>query len=192
MRAKKVKTKVIKVPVVEVDVSDIERRAETFLQEGLDAIHPRRPESYFEKIHRLNGVLLSNIKRNLPELEKLLEEINGHWWYEDYVYRFYHASYKVYHAQSSTMDIVDALKKVAPKNVTFNSDFEKIFKEGTGKIFKISHNNNWLKHTRPILEAFFHAKYFLEMAVKYGKELKEAPTCLPSGWAGLLYLYELR
>ena len=45
---------------------------------------------------------------------------------------------------------------------------------------------------RPILEAFFHARYMLEMAVKYGKELDRPPNCLPSGWAAFLYLYDLR
>jgi len=50
----------------------------------------------------------------------------------------------------------------------------------------------WDASTRPLLEAFFHARYFLEMAVKYGAELDEPPTTLPSGWAGLLYLYNLR
>jgi hypothetical protein len=43
-----------------------------------------------------------------------------------------------------------------------------------------------------MLEAFFHARYFLEMAVKYGRELELPPTLLPSGWAALLYLYNLR
>jgi len=30
------------------------------------------------------------------------------------------------------------------------------------------------------------------MAVKYGAELDEPPMPLPSGWAALLYLYNLR
>jgi hypothetical protein len=47
-------------------------------------------------------------------------------------------------------------------------------------------------HARPIVEAFFHAKFMLTMAVKYGKKLKEAPNMLPSGWAALLYLYKMR
>jgi len=42
------------------------------------------------------------------------------------------------------------------------------------------------------LEAFFHAKYFLEMACKYGRELAEPPETLPSGWAALLCLYGMR
>lgn len=41
-------------------------------------------------------------------------------------------------------------------------------------------------------QAFFHARYFLDMAVKYGTELDAPPQMLPSGWAGLLYLYNLR
>jgi hypothetical protein len=32
----------------------------------------------------------------------------------------------------------------------------------------------------------------LEMALKYGRELTEAPRMLPSGWATVLYLYRLR
>jgi hypothetical protein len=64
--------------------------------------------------------------------------------------------------------------------------------QGTGKKFVLDHNNRWLKVTRPIVEAFFHARYMLEMAVKYGKELERPPNCLPSGWAAFLYLYDLR
>jgi hypothetical protein len=42
------------------------------------------------------------------------------------------------------------------------------------------------------LEAFFHARCMLEMAVAYGKELERPPSVLPSGWAALLYLFGLR
>jgi hypothetical protein len=64
--------------------------------------------------------------------------------------------------------------------------------DGTGGKFEISHNQDWLQHTRPILEAFFHAHFFLKMAVKYGRELQSAPDSLPSGWAAVLYLFNLR
>src|SRR6266567_7691723 len=50
----------------------------------------------------------------------------------------------------------------------------------------------WLEVTGPIVEAFFHAHYFLEMAVRYGKQLQHPPRQLPSGWAAFLYLYNLR
>jgi hypothetical protein len=43
-----------------------------------------------------------------------------------------------------------------------------------------------------MVEAFFHARFMLEMAVKFGRSLDAAPERLPSGWAALLYLYGLR
>lgn len=63
---------------------------------------------------------------------------------------------------------------------------------GTGHVFDLSHNRNWLDHTRPMFEAFFHARYFLEMAIRYGRKLDHPPRVLPSGWAALLCLYGLR
>ncbi|MCU1230989.1 MAG: hypothetical protein JWO97_3873 [Acidobacteria bacterium] len=53
-------------------------------------------------------------------------------------------------------------------------------------------NHHWDEATRPLLEAYFHAHYFLGMAIKYGNELSELPATLPSGWAALLCLYNLR
>jgi hypothetical protein len=63
--------------------------------------------------------------------------------------------------------------------------------EGTGKEFTFKDNQAWLPVTRPILEAFFHARFFLEMAVRYAP-LDAPPAVLPSGYAALLYLYGLR
>lgn len=136
--------------------------------------------------------LLCNIKKNLPELEELLQLILSEHTYEDLIYRYYHQSFKVYWIQGITEKITDKLKSMAPEDVVFNSFFEKIFKAGTGKTFKMEDNKNWEEITGPLLTAFFHAKYFLEMACKYGKTLELAPSCLQSGWAGFLYLYNLR
>ena len=137
--------------------------------------------------------LLANIRAHWSELAGLLEEINSHWVYEDLVYRFYHQSFKVYALQTETKRIVEALQSVAPSGTTFSPMFEEIYQAGaSGKQFEMKHNQQWTAHTRVFLEAFFHAKYFLEMAVKYGKELQAAPTMLPSGWAALLCLYDLR
>ena len=135
--------------------------------------------------------LFDNLKNNLPNLEKLLEECNSHWGYEDPIYRFYHQSFKVYHLQKTTKQIVEALQSLFPKR-SLNEWFVTIIDDGTGKEFKIEDNDRWLEVTRPILEAFFHARYFLEMAIKYGHELEYPPTMLPSGWASFLYLYNLR
>jgi len=151
-------------------------------------LDPNRPDERPEAKQ-----LLENIKASLPSLEELLKESSDHWGYEDPVYRFYHQSYKVYNLQETTLNIVVTLKRLAPMGRDVLCEwFMKIVQDGTGKEFEIDHNDRWLEVTRPILEAFFHAKYFLEMVVQYGKELEFAPALLPSGWASVLYLYGLR
>lgn len=141
-----------------------------------------------------HDVLLKNIKEKLSDLEKKLTEVNGHWSYEDGIYRYYHMSFKVYSLQGSTQVIVELLKSVSPHEdkENINKLFMEIFNEGTGKTWKLSDNQEWSKICRPIVEAYLHSKFLLEMAVKYGKELNEAPNCLPSGWAALLYFYNIR
>jgi hypothetical protein len=154
---------------------------------------PSFTKGYFENADRNRSILLANIKARLPELELLLEEFSSHWGYEDPVYRFYNGSFKVYNLQDKTRKIMEVLYLLAPKGTIINGSFQKILTDGmSGKEFNLSHNEDWSRHTRPIVEAFFHARYFLEMAVKYGKELDTVPDCLPSGWAALLYLYNLR
>jgi hypothetical protein len=134
--------------------------------------------------------LLANIKAAMPQLRQLWRDCDDHWGFEDPVYRFYHQSWKVYHLQGRTTAIVAALQALAPDR-DLNEWFMQIVRDGTGKRFEGDHNKRWLEVTRPILEAFFHAKYFLGMAIRYGK-LEKPPRSLPSGWAGLLYLYNLR
>lgn len=158
--------------------------------------------------------LFKNIKERLPELESMLAKYSvnfapgigedSHWAYEDPIYRFYHHSIKVVHLQDFTIEIVDALQSLL-LGQELNKMFMQIFQEGSAiKSVRVSKtdpeegvplwdiNANWMQYTRPILEAFFHAKFMLEMAVKYGKILEYPPRLLPSGWAALLYLYGLR
>jgi hypothetical protein len=61
-----------------------------------------------------------------------------------------------------------------------------------GREFSQDDNAHWVERTAPIVEAFLHARYFLEMAAKYAVELEEPPQLMPSGWAALLSLYGLR
>ena len=145
----------------------------------------------FERRTNKQSQLLKNLKENRKLLETLLEKINKEFNYDDLVYRFYHSSFKVFYIQDLTVEIYNTLKKLAPRNITINTDFQIIFNEGTNKKFKSTMNQNWLKHTRPILEAFFHAKYFLEMAIKSSR-MNGKYIALPSYWAGLLYFYNLR
>ncbi len=67
--------------------------------------------------------------------------------------------------------------------------FQQIVARETALAWEPDHNLNWAIHTQPIVEAFLHTKYFLEMMVKYGRELEAAPTMLPTGWAAILELY---
>lgn len=134
--------------------------------------------------------LLSNLKRDLPALTALLDECNGYEG-EDGVYRFYHGSFKVYWLQDLTDKAVAQFRQMLPERA-LNQRFLQIVQEGTGKVFVKRRNMCQPEATRPIVEAFFHARYFLEMAVKYARELDDPPCLMPSGWAALLYLYDLQ
>ena len=123
--------------------------------------------------------LRTNLPTKATEIAALMESTNDHFWYEDRVYRFYHQSFKVYDLQFQTKQIVELLKSLLP-DVPLNDWFTEIVRQGTGKQFTFDDNRRWLETTRPILKAFFHAKYFLEMAHRY----RSPPTekYLPSGW----------
>lgn len=135
--------------------------------------------------------LLRNIKRDLASLTDLSEQAESHWGSEDLVYRFYHQSFKVFAIQSLTTRIVDALQALLPEAV-LDQRFTAVISEGTGKQFSYEMNARWDAATRPLLEAFFHANYFLKMTIKYGHELNDPPQMLPSGWAAVLCLFDLR
>lgn len=135
--------------------------------------------------------LLQNIKAQLPRLEELLAKVEDHWGMEDGIYRFYHQSFKVYYLQGLTEEIYETLAALLPDG-PMNPWFLEIVKQGTGHEFDASSNEDWTRHTRPIVEAAFHAHYFLKMVCKYGKELETPPNAMPSGWALILYLFNLR
>jgi hypothetical protein len=124
------------------------------------------------------------------ELKALFEESSNHWGFEDPIYRFYHHSFKVYSLQGQTQAIVHLLGSLLSER-PLNAWFSQIVSDGTEKRFTPEDNADWLRVTRPILEAFFHARFFLEMAIRYAG-VGETPRPLPSGYAALLYLYDLR
>lgn len=142
---------------------------------------PRRPREV---------ELLANLKDRRERLEELLARASSHWGFEDPVYRFYHQSFKVFALQGSTEAMVRELSALLPGE-PLNPWFLEIVAEGTGQRFRPEHNHNWTAVTRPILEAFFHARFFVEMSARYA-QLVEPPSPLPSGYAALLYLYGLR
>jgi hypothetical protein len=135
--------------------------------------------------------LLANIKTTLPDLKDLRARATHD--STDAVYRFYHQSFKMYGLQSLTSEIVVALRKLAPTSKqSLHGWFEEIVAAGTGKQWTQADNAVWTKVTRPIVEAFFHARYFLDVAIESGETLRAPPLLLPSGWAAVLYLYDLR
>lgn len=133
--------------------------------------------------------MFRRLQEELPALERLLADVETE--YEDLFYRFYHQSFKVYRLQAVTKRVVEALQELAPER-DLNPWFLEIVREGTGKVFEREHNQRWKETTRPMLESFAHARQFLEMIVRYGRQLDEPPLCLPSGWAAVLYLYNSR
>lgn len=138
----------------------------------------------------LERALVISLKERRTELAALFAKHSDHWRFEDPVYRFYHQSFKVFVLQSQTQEIVGMLAQLIPGR-PLNSWFTTIVAHGTGRTFEMRDNAHWTDVTRPILEAFFHASFFLEMAVRYS-ELESPPSPLPSGYAALLYLYDLR
>jgi len=134
--------------------------------------------------------LLANLKRRRNRTEELLARCSEHWGYEDPVYRFYHQSFKVYALQTETEEIVRELSSLLPER-PLNGWFQEIVARGTGRVFSPEDNANWTDVTRPILEAFFHARFFLDMAARYA-DIESPPQTLPSGYAALLYLFDLR
>lgn len=139
---------------------------------------------------RLERLLLARLKEHRAELDSLWSGLNGHWGFEDGFYRFYHGSFKVYGVQSNTEKAVKFLRALLPER-ELNDSFMAIIRDGTGKEFELAHNQEWLKHTRPIVEAFSHARFMVEICVRYA-QLETPPQPLPSGYAALLYLYNLR
>ena len=171
----------------------------------------RRYQKLQENREEKEQTLLANLKSRKAELAALLESCSDQWGYEDLIYRFYHQSFKVFlDVQPATEKIVAALRALLPEQ-PLNEWFLQIVAEGTGRKFALEMNDDWLRHTRPIVEAFFHARYMLEMAVRYAgrkappkkRQQRHPPGdvrrlahlkahVMPSGWAAFLYLFNLR
>ena len=136
-------------------------------------------------------LLLRNLRERKAELKAQLEACSDHWGYDDPVYRFYHQSFKVYWLQERTRSLVGLLAELAPPGLPLDPWFLEIVRAGTGRAFAPEDNARWAEVTRPIVEAFFHARFFVQMAVRYSR-LDKPPSLLPSGYAALLCLYGLR
>lgn len=135
--------------------------------------------------------LLANIKENRSEIIRKIEAIRE--WEPDIVYRFYHHSFKVFDGKRLVENSVKFFEHLSPNGSPLNSWYKTIVDEAISKEFDWDKTNPiWLQETRPILEAIWHSRYFLEQMLVAADILDAAPEILPSGWAAVLYLYDLR
>jgi hypothetical protein len=160
---------------------------------------PRPEDRYLEKMRgiirshthqeRINTLFL-RIKARLPDLEETaleLEEAE-----EDGVYRFYHGSNKVFFLQDPVKAAFTLIKEIGGEGDPPNFEYARIVEAGTAHQSSETTNANWEAETKPILEAFWHTKYFINMMAKYAKELETVESPLQPGMAAVLYLFELR
>jgi hypothetical protein len=141
--------------------------------------------------------IITQIQEHSKEISEIKEVIlNRKIGIENMVYRFYHSSFKVYDVQLVTERIVKLFCDIGKCQLhDLNPFYIEIVSEGIRKKFDSSHNIRWTHETRPLLEAFFHSYYLLEMMAKHGSEMdpkKEPTASLKEGWASVLYLYKIR
>lgn len=92
-----------------------------------------------------------------------------------------------------TRQALDFFTRIAPESTTLNDWYSSIAAEAVSKEFDWNKTNPiWLAETLPVLQGFWHSKYFLEQMLAAADELETAPEVLPSGWAAVRYLYNLR
>jgi hypothetical protein len=110
--------------------------------------------------------LLARIEQRLPEIEELLAEAEDRRGEEDGVYRFYLRSFKVFGLQDFVKTAFKLIQEIGGADDPPCEWYCQIVKEGTEHHFNEKTNAEWLQQTRPILEAFWHTKYFVSMMVK--------------------------
>lgn len=147
--------------------------------------------AHLEKKQQTEAKLLANAKARLPDIAALLAAFERA--EEDAVYRYYHQSFKVFSQQAMIRRARELLHDLAPDARSLDDGFERICHDALDHEFKMSRTNtNWGAETRPILEAFWHCKYFLGQLDRYVREIDEPVNMLPEGWAAVLVLYGLR
>lgn len=143
-----------------------------------------------EMVEQWERDLLRTIRERMHELESFMPD-RGRFCHEDPMYRFYQQSPKLYEIQERTREIASKLQSLAP-HLPLHPQFLDIVSHGTGREINSEETDGWSESTKPILDGFLHAHFFLEMVCKYGKELRAPPKTIPSGWAAVLCLFGLR
>lgn len=140
--------------------------------------------------------LFDAVKSRYEKFEELLEKMDDDWMGPESVYRFYHHSYKVCYAVSHVKTMVALLKSLLPEDALMNPMFTQIVEDGN-KGFNHEMSVDWLGNTRPIVEAYFHARHMVQVVASSGRrfaeeEYEKPPQMLDYDWATVLYLFNLR
>lgn len=163
----------------------------------------RLREPFPEEHH--HSQLLRALKERLPQLKELKESCEGHRAVDNF-YRYYHQSFKAYRIQDITLDIVKVFHEIRdavdyePKmweslphtHTRLNWRFHALVENGTEIHFDLEHNQNWHKWVGPQFEAYFHAKMFLDLMIQCAERMESCCASLPSDWAAVLYLFNMR
>jgi hypothetical protein len=124
---------------------------------------------------------LNSIHKSLTELEPEL------------LYRYYHQSFKVFSFKEIIRRSKTSFEDLAPEGKPLNEWFLTIINYALEAEFDgETTNKNWLAETRPLLEALWHCKFFVEQMLSSADSLDRAPMTLPYDWAAVLHLYNLR
>lgn len=148
-------------------------------------------KAHWQEQHDKQQGLFKRMVEAYPKLKELQAQADRNFGAPDLFYRFYHQSFKAYRVQEFTKDLTLLFQEIG-EGYALNSWYTQIVKEGTNKPFDVSHNDDWLKHVRPQFEAYFHARMFLDQMVWCVEHMGKAETLLPSQWAAVLYLFNLR
>jgi hypothetical protein len=101
-------------------------------------------------------------------------------------------SYKVFDLQDPVESAFKLINEIGDESDPPYSEYVQIVEAGTTNKFSATTNENWEAETKPILEAFWHTKYFINMMVKYAEDFEKVEMPTRPGMAEVLYLFELR
>ncbi|HEX8399322.1 MAG TPA: hypothetical protein VF644_17940 [Pyrinomonadaceae bacterium] len=101
-----------------------------------------------EKAQELNDKLLANMKENQTEIENLDNAFKS--LEQDYVYRFYHQSFKVFGAASQIKQAKELFERLAPDSCPLNNSLNAIADNANGKESDVARTNQFRQaETRP-------------------------------------------
>lgn len=160
---------------IKIDIQELNRR----MDEAMD----ERSLGYTK--------LLSEIKSHRETLASIHRSIVGI--EPELVYRYYHQSFKVFMFKEIIQFTKKTFEDLSPDAKPLNDWFLAVVDYALEAEFNNeTTNKNWLLETRPILEALWHCKFFVEQMLSSADSLEEAPKMLPYDWAAVLYLYNIR